>query len=46
MSSRLLLLVAMIYLWVALGYAGEGRWGLALAWAAYAIANLGFAIEG
>lgn len=43
MSSGLLLLVGSIYLVVALGYYRAGRWGMCLAFIAYAIANVGFA---
>lgn len=42
MSSGLLGAVALAYLGVAVGYARAGNHGMALAWAAYAVANVGF----
>jgi hypothetical protein len=45
MSAPLLYAVACAYLWVAGASAWEGRWGYALAFAAYALANVGFAID-
>ena len=42
-SAALLLLVAAIYCSVAIDYAMSARYGMALAWAAYALANIGFA---
>lgn len=46
MSARLLILVAFVYLMAAFDYAVAGRYGMALAFAAYALANIGFALEG
>jgi hypothetical protein len=43
MSSGLLLFVAAIYCWVAVGYLKAGRTGMCLAFVAYAVANFGFA---
>lgn len=43
MSASLLVFVALLYGWVALGYLRAGRAGMCLAFLAYAIANLGFA---
>lgn len=43
MSAALLLIVAVMYFGVALDYAMQARYGMALAWGAYALANLGFA---
>ena len=43
MSAGLLLFVALIYLWVAVGYYHAGRTGMCWAFVAYAVANLGFA---
>ena len=43
MSSSLLLIVGTIYCIVAVGYAKAGRWGMCLAFIAYALANVGFA---
>lgn len=45
MSRWLLLLVGVIYLGVAYGYYVEKRPGMALAFIAYAVANLGFALD-
>lgn len=45
MGPALLLLVAVIYVGVAANYALDGRWGMALAFTAYALANLGFAMD-
>jgi hypothetical protein len=45
MSAGLLLLVAAVYVWVAIGFLRHGRPGMALAFVAYAISNLGFAWE-
>ena len=42
MSSTLLAIVAVIYLGVAVGYARAGNPGMAGAFMAYALANLGF----
>jgi len=46
MSPRLLFTVGLMYLWVAGTYAGDGRYGMAIAFAAYALANVGFAMDG
>lgn len=43
MGAGLLLAVGGVYLLVALDYALDSRWGMALAFVAYALANLGFA---
>ena len=43
MASWLLLFVGGIYLLVAIDYACVARYGMALAFAAYAAANIGFA---
>lgn len=43
MSAALLLVVGAIYLLVAVGYWRAGRPGMALAFVAYGLANLGFA---
>jgi hypothetical protein len=45
MTAPLLLFTAGIYGWVALGYWGMSRPGMALAFVAYALANLGFAVD-
>ena len=45
MSRWLLLLVGVVYLGVAYGYYRDRRPGMALAFIAYAIANLGFALD-
>lgn len=45
MGPALLLIVACIYLGVAADYALNAKYGLALAWGAYAIANVGFAVQ-
>ncbi len=42
MSQGLLTVVAIVYLWVAVEYVREGRYGMALAFVAYAAANIGF----
>jgi hypothetical protein len=42
MSSWLLAIVAVIYLGVAISYARERDYGMALAFIAYALANVGF----
>ena len=46
MSTPLIAIVAIVYGYVAIEYLLTGRYGLALAWAAYAVANLGFIIDG
>ena len=45
MSSPLLLFVGAIYIGVAASYWLDGRAGMALAFLAYAIANIGFALD-
>lgn len=45
MSTQLLLATSGAYVFVALGYVREGRYGMGLAFAAYALANLGFVID-
>ena len=43
MTSGLLLVTSGIYWWVAYGYIRERRWGMAVAFVCYALANVGFA---
>ena len=45
MSSGLLVFIAAVYVYVAAEQALLHRWGMALAWTAYAIANLGLALD-
>ena len=45
MGPGLLLLVSVIYAGVAGDYGLDGRWGMSLAFAAYALANVGFAMD-
>lgn len=45
MSAPLLYLVAGIYAWVGFNLIREGRWAYGMAWFAYAIANVGFALD-
>jgi hypothetical protein len=45
MGAGLLLFVACIYVVVAVEYARQSRYGMALAFVAYAAANLGFAAD-
>lgn len=45
MGAWLLLSVGAVYLAVAVEYAIAGRYGMALAFAAYALANGGFALD-
>jgi hypothetical protein len=45
MSAPLLYIVACLYFWVAWSSAREGRWGYALAFFAYALSNIGFALD-
>jgi hypothetical protein len=45
MGAWLLLFVGTIYLIVALEYVIAGRYGMALAFTAYALANAGFAAD-
>ncbi len=42
MSAPLLALCAFIYVGVAVSYARSGQWGMCIAFAAYALANVGF----
>jgi hypothetical protein len=44
-SGALLGLVGLVYIWVALDYAWSGRWGMALAFLAYALANVGLILD-
>jgi len=41
-NAWLLAIVGLIYLAVAVGYGRRREWGMALAFVAYAMANLGF----
>ena len=41
MSDRLVALVMVLYLLIAIGYVRESKWGLAVAFAAYGVANVG-----
>jgi hypothetical protein len=43
MASGLLLATSGIYAWVAYGFVRERRWGMAVAFLCYALANVGFA---
>ena len=45
MNWPLLLIVSAIYAWVAVNYLMAERFGMGLAFVAYAIANLGFMID-
>jgi hypothetical protein len=45
LSATLLLGVGVVYLGVAVGYWRDGRLGMAFAFVAYALANLGFAAD-
>lgn len=45
MGPGLLLLVGVIYLIVAADYFGDDRYGMALAFVAYGLANVGFAMD-
>jgi len=45
MSGWLLALIAFVYLYVAIDYVRDHRYGMALAFAAYALANLGFILD-
>lgn len=42
MSTTLMAAVAVAYLWVAVNYYSVGRYGMMLAFIAYALSNLGF----
>jgi hypothetical protein len=44
-STSLLIIVALIYWAVAIGYYMDGRPGMSLAFIAYAFANIGFALD-
>lgn len=45
MSSPLILCVGAVYLFVAVDQARKGDTGMAIAWAGYAIANVGLAMS-
>ena len=45
MSAGLLAAIGIAYLYVAWGYFRAGKHGLAIAFLAYAIANLGFIVD-
>jgi hypothetical protein len=45
MSAPLLAAVTLAYLWVAIGYAREHRYGMTVAFLAYALANVGFILD-
>lgn len=45
MGAGLLLLVGCIYLGVAVDYARQERWGMALCFAAYSLANIGLVLD-
>ena len=45
MSGGLLAIVAALYGWVALNYVLAGRHGMAIAFLAYALANIGFMLD-
>ena len=45
MSQGLLALVACVYIYVALDYYTQGRTGMALAFSAYALSNIGFMLD-
>ena len=45
MSPTLLLVVGTIYCWVAWNYYQQGQHGMCLAFLAYALANVGFAMD-
>lgn len=45
MGSHLLAAVALAYAWVAWDYWSQGRYGMALAFLAYALANVGFILD-
>jgi len=44
MTAWLTLSIGVVYLGISLGHASSGRWGLALAFAAYAVANVGLVL--
>lgn len=43
MTATPLLLAAALYVWTAAGYGYAGNWPMCLAFACYAVANVGFA---
>ena len=45
MSIALLGGVAFAYLWVALNYGRAHRWGMMIAFMAYALSNVGFMVD-
>lgn len=45
MSATLLAIVACIYAYVAWGYWEAGRVGMCIAFAAYALSNIGFIVD-
>ena len=45
MSAGLLAVVTVLYTGVAAGYARDQRWGMCLAFVAYAVANVGFILD-
>ena len=45
MSRIALILAAMLYISAAIDYYNSGRWGMMIAFIAYATANLGFALD-
>lgn len=45
MTVELLYLVGAIYAWIAYTYTQQGRWGMALAFIAYSVANIGFVVD-
>lgn len=45
MGAGLLFVVAIIYFYVALEYVAIGRPGMAIAFTAYAVSNLGFVVD-
>lgn len=45
MSAGMLTAIAGVYAYVAVNYARESRWGMCVVFAAYAVSNIGFAID-
>ncbi len=45
MNAPLLYFVATIYAWVGVSLVRDGRWAYGMAWMAYAVANVGFALD-
>lgn len=45
MNTTLLLITSLIYAWVAVGFVRENRWSMAFVFAAYALANVGLALD-